>query len=610
MSGIDYKNRGSILNPLRNLRFLGRRPVTVPLGPRPAAAGYRGFHLNDHDKCIGCSSCQKVCDNAAITMVRVPHLPDDPVGGNRNLRPAIDYGRCCWCALCVDICPTGAISLSREYIHTCTQEEIDSYFILPDETGMHGEYHGRGWEKTPDSDLLDLVRRPMSGLAPADRVGNFDEITAGFTAQEALLEASRCVQCGMCHDACPAHMDAPEYIRAIWQGEAEEAVRWMYRSNPFSHVCGRVCTHRCEDACPIGRRGEPVAIRWLKRYAMDAVGHDRVKEIAAEGAADYLTGRKVAVIGAGPAGLTAAFDLARRGHAVTVFEDRQQAGGMLRYGIPDYRLPGEKLDHDIDAIASIGVEIRCGVRVGRDVTMQQLRDDFDAVLLAIGLHLGRSTRIPGSDHPRVARAVDLLRAISAGDGFEAPAQAVVIGGGNVAMDIARSLARLQKQRFGEVRITVTAMEEEAHCMADEEEIKEAREEGVEFIDACGPQGCVIEDGQLKGLRTWKVLSIFDHEGRFSPRYDDTDERLHGGEMIVEAIGQLADVGLLGEELTESLEWERGRIRTDADGRTSEDWLWAAGDCVKGPDVVHAVADGHRAAGGIDDWLAEKNGGAS
>jgi len=315
MSDVSYKNKGSVLNPLKAFSFLGRRPVSLPLDePREAAEYYRGFHVNDWEKCIGCRSCQKMCDNQAITMIRIPSLPEDPIAGVRNERPAIDYGRCCWCALCVDACPTGSLALTREYIHTCHADELDSYFILPDPNGIHNRHVGLGWAKSPDSDLIDLERRPMPEMAPEERLQSFAEMVHGYSEQEALMEASRCVQCGMCHDSCPTHMDAPDYIRAIWEGNLEQAVRDIYRTNPFSHICGRVCTHRCESACSIGRRGEPVAIRWLKRFAMDHVDHETVKRIAAEDKGDYLSGHKVAIIGAGPAGLTAAFDLVKKGH--------------------------------------------------------------------------------------------------------------------------------------------------------------------------------------------------------------------------------------------------------------------------------------------------------
>jgi glutamate synthase (NADPH/NADH) small chain len=167
------------------------------------------------------------------------------------------------------------------------------------------------------------------------------------------------------------------------------------------------------------------------------------------------------------------------------------------------------------------------------------------------------------------------------------------------MDIARSLARMQKQQYGQVDVVVTALEEQQHFMADPDEIKEALEEGIVIRDQCGPQGCEIDaHGKLIGLKTWKVLSIFDQNKRFAPVYDEAGETIHACDTVIEAIGQYADTSLLGDALTEMLEWNRGRIRIDADGRTSESWLWAAGDCVAGPDVVHAVADGHRVAASI------------
>ena len=234
--------------------------------------------------------------------------------------------------------------------------------------------------------------------------------------------------------------------------------------------------------------------------------------------------------------------------------------------------------------------------------MDELRQQFDAVLIAVGLWTGRSTRIQGSDADGVERAVELLRKVADGELIRVPRQAVIIGGGNVAMDIARTLARLQKQRYGQVAITLTALEDIDHFLADPDEIKEAREEGIEILDARGPQQVVIENGSATGLCTWKVLSIFDENGRFAPKYDADDELIHPGDMVVEAIGQAADISLLGEALTEELDWNRGRLKIDDNLRTSVDWLWAAGDMVRGPDVVSAVADGHKAAASINQFL--------
>jgi glutamate synthase (NADPH/NADH) small chain len=264
------------------------------------------------------------------------------------------------------------------------------------------------------------------------------------------------------------------------------------------------------------------------------------------------------------------------------------------------------MDKDIGVIEAQGVEIRCNTRIGTDIPLDQLKQDYDAVVLAIGLHLGRSTRIPGAEHANVTKAVDLLRDITDGKTFDVPRTAVVIGGGNVAMDIARSVARLQKQTYGEVNMTVTALEDRKHFLADPDEVKECGEEGIEILDARGPQKMVIdENGNLRGLKTWRVVSIFDDQGRFAPSYDETDERLHEGEMVIEAIGQASDVSLLGEALTEALEWNRGRLKVDGDGRTSQPWLWSGGDCVNGPDVVHAVADGHRVAKSVNGVFAQQ-----
>ena len=236
--------------------------------------------------------------------------------------------------------------------------------------------------------------------------------------------------------------------------------------------------------------------------------------------------------------------------------------------------------------------------------MSELERDYDAVVVAIGLQKGRSTRIPGSDHKQVKKAVSLLRKITQGKSIDVPRTAVVIGGGNVAMDIARSLARLQKQQYGEVRMIVAALEDFDNFLADPEEITESREEGIVILDSRGPKQCSIDgQGNLTGLVTLGVKSIFDEDGRFAPRYDDGDEQSHPADMVIESIGQMTDVSMFGDELTERLEWNRGRLKVDESGKTSESWLWSAGDMVFGPDVVHAVADGHRVAASIEQHLA-------
>ena len=587
-----------VLFPLTVWKNLIKEPVTIkdPVN-REAAPRYRGFHRNDLQKCIGCGTCETICQNAAIDMVPVDGI--ETKNGDSGLRPRIDYGRCCWCALCVDICATGSLCMSNKFQWIDT--DSDAFRFTPGADDKYWNDVEKGYHRPENYTLNPLERVKMEELHPHERNDSFIEIVKGYSLEQALKEADRCVSCGICIATCPAHMGIPRYIEAIRKNDIEEAFRVLYETNPLPEVCGRVCTHKCETVCAISHRGDAVSIRWLKRYIADQVNSDKYKDIL--NADIKESGKKVAVIGAGPAGLSAAYYLRLMGHGVTIFESLPEAGGMMRYGIPEYRLPYDQLDKDIQHIKNLGTQIKTNVKIGKDIPLEQLHKDFDAVFTATGLHLGRSTRIEGSDHRNVYQAVDLLRDITNGKEIPHTGKIVVIGGGNVAMDIARTLARLQMKDFKKVTVTLTCLETEDIMPADREEIVESREEGIVIMPGFGPRKIDIENDSIKGLNLVKCLSVFDAEKRFNPKFDESGKLFLEADMIIESIGQGMDLSYIPESLKASIKCDqRGRVLVDEMLQSSVPWLFAGGDIIEGPDVIHAIHNGHIAAKGIDRFL--------
>ena len=612
----------SLFNPLKVARFLFRKPKTLryPFEPKVPAPRYRGFHLNDWNKCTGCGNCADICPNVAIEMVEFPDLKPSP--GKKNERPRIDYGRCCFCGLCVDICPPGSLRLSRDYLHihfdqdtfvfTPRDDAADQETFVPDENYSvlkaslsHRKRDYEGFASDLRYTLFDPDRVPMPEVPPAERTMSFVEQVIGYSKEQAVREAERCLECGLCEEACPAHLKISDYIKAIHDGAPDESLRKIFEDNPIPSICGRICMKPCEMACSLSIRGEPVAVRWLKRYAADTI---RDYKEALELHPGEPTGKKVAIVGAGPGGLSTAYFLRLKGHDVAVFDERPRGGGIIGVGPPRYRLPRASIDKDVNYIASLGVEFRFNMRVGRDVLFEEILRDYDAVFLGTGLTVSRSTRIENSD--RCVPALDFLWANKSEPGYRVTRNVIVIGGGNVAMDVARETVRLQHIQYpGEPVVTKAVSLEDWHELpASPEEVEEAKEEGIEFNPAWGPKKVLLDDaGNVRGLLCMKVRAVFDAQGHFAPTFFEDHEMVLEATMIIEAIGQAADLSFIPKDMLEKLRFTAARkVRVDENGMTSLAGVFAGGDIVNtNLDAVTAIADAKIASEGIGKWLARK-----
>ena len=397
-----------------------------------------------------------------------------------------------------------------------------------------------------------------------------------------------------CVALCPAGVDIPGYIALVHAGRYADAVRLIRKDNPFPVACAYICEHPCEARCRRRMVDDAVNIRALKRYAVDQAGDVPQPPCAP------ATGKKVAVIGGGPGGLSAAYYLALMGHSVTVYEKRKALGGMLRYGIPDYRFPRTLLDAEIASILSLGIEVHTDINVGTDVTLDQLKKEYDCLYLAIGAHTDKKTGIEGENSQGVISAVELLRGI--GDG-EKPdftgKRVVVIGGGNVAMDVTRSAIRL-----GADRVTCVYRRRKEDMTALPEEVEGAEAEGAELLTLHAPVRIESDaDGNAVALWTQpQIIGEMDRQGRPKPGTARAAERRVEADIIIVAIGQ--GVESLGFEQSGVVIQRGGTLLAGSDTKLPDlDGVFAGGDCVTGPaTVIRAIAAGKAAAANIDEYL--------
>jgi len=583
-----------IVSPFTVWKRALEKPYTEakPLLTRPGADRYRGFHINDTDKCIGCGTCESVCQNEAIDLVPVEGRKTRH--GDSGLRPRIDYGRCCWCALCVDICPTSSLGMSNEYQWIDTDPEV--FRFVPGEENKPWDDCAKGYRRAGGYDLLEAERVPMPMLGFEESQKSFVEMVQGFSKEQAEREADRCVACGICIATCPAHMDVPAYIDAIRRDDLGDGLRIVYEANPLPASCGRVCSHACEYACAMRHKGEAISIRWLKRYIVDQIYGNDYHKFAAQAAEE--NGKRVAVVGSGPGGLAAAYYLRLLGYAITVYDANERAGGMLRYGIPEYRLPYDQVDKDVQYIRSLGVEIKQNLRVGVDVPFADIYNENDAVFFSTGLSDPFGLDIPGEERDGVISGLKILDDVTKGVKPDIGSSMVVVGGGNVAMDAART-----GRRYG-ADVTILYRRREVDMPADDEEIHEAQGEGCKLVTQAIPLR--VEKGEQKRLRlVWGKAEMVPDEkgGRPRPVLVEGSEEIIECDTVVPAIGQQADYNFLGEESAARLQFERGMVVVNEFKQTGDTKIFAGGDVAnRTRDAISAIANGHSAAKGIDIYL--------
>lgn len=506
------------------------------------------------------------CNVNVCYALRTSQLFNTPNMSRSAYVAKVEKANCVACGKCVEFCPAGAVKLGQK---------------LSDKEGCEVQY-----PRIPLPSEQPWGEHMWShNYRDVNRINCYDTGTAP------------------CKTACPAHIAVQGYLKLAKEGRYDDALALIKKDNPLPAVCGHVCNRRCEDACTRGTVDEAVAIDEVKRFLAERDLKAETRYIPKKTIPSLKGGfdEKIAIIGAGPAGLSCAYYLALTGYKPTIFEKNEEPGGMLRYGIPSYKLEKDLLAAEIDVIRELGVEIRCGVEIGKDITIEELREQgYRGFYVAIGCQRGRKPGITGENAKGAYAAVDFLREAGAKESFALEGDVVVVGGGNVAIDAARISSRCV-----DAKISMFCLEQRENMPASKEEIAEALEEGIELNCGWGPKEVLEEDGKVAGVVFKKCIRVLDEQGRFSPEYDEEQTVTIPCKHVIFSVGQAIEWGDMLDNLDLKRRPNGGALADKLTYQTSESDIFVGGDVYTGPRfAIDAIAAGREGAISLHRYVHE------